>query len=116
MNDLPGKEELFKFLADTGLTPEALEAMRKKVDAAKKDVPAAPKTLVSDDELRAADARQLEAYDRLCRWYTLWSGILRDGLDYHARVQLGVTEVKGGRKSGSSTDDTTDPGAGSASA
>lgn len=101
MPDFDGKSALLEALAAMGLTDAVVADMRERVDAAKKEAPAAPVALVPEAELVAADQKQLEAFSRLQRWYALWAGILRQGLDYHMRVRLGISEVKGGRGSGS---------------
>ena len=96
--DLPGKEELFQLLEDTGLTEVVVLAMPAQVNTAKTEFEAQPPSLVSEEELRKAEQLQPEAFGKLERWYTLWSGILRQGLDYHKRIRLGISEAKGGRK------------------
>ena len=98
MPDLPGKAELLQHLEDTGLTEAVLADMRQKVDAAQLETPAQAPQPVSEEELRAADEAQLAAFDRLELWYTVWAGIFRQKLDYHTRVRLGVSAVKGGHK------------------
>ena len=106
MDGLAGKAALFEALASMGLTDEAVANMRVQVDAARKEAPAAQVSAVPESELRAADDKQLAAFKRLQRWYGLWAGVLRQGLDYHMRVRLGISEVKGGR--GASSSDNTD--------
>lgn len=86
---LQGNAALVKALAGRGLTEAAIADM------------------VPEADLRAADAEQLAAFVRLQKWYALWVGVLRQSLDYHMRIRLGTSEVKGGRKAGSA-----DPGDG----
>lgn len=102
-----GKEALVEALAGMGFTEAAVADMRAKVDAARVDAGAAPAPLVSEADLQAADEKQLAAFVRLQKWYALWAGVLRQSLDYHMRIRLGISEVKGGRKAGSG-----DPGDG----
>ncbi len=102
MENLPGKKALFDALAAMGLTDAVVADMRAKVDAAKLEVAASPAPLVPEAEMRAADRQQQEAFLRLQRWYGLWSGVLRQGLDYHMRIRLGISEARGGRAAGAS--------------
>ena len=99
MPNFAGKGALLEALAAMGLTDSVVADMRARVEAAKNEAPAESVAAVPEAELLAADQKQLEAFTRLQRWYALWAGILRQGLDYHMRVRLGISEVKGGRAS-----------------
>ena len=56
---------------------------------------------VSEDiteEFEAANARQLDVYEKVNFWYIDWADTLRPELDYHARKKLGLLSKKERKK------------------
>jgi hypothetical protein len=91
----PGAFELHTTLHQRGLTPEKIEAMRRRIAAAeahKKPAGGAPK--VSRAEIAKAKKAQLAAFESLKLWYNDWATTFRGALGVQAQIVLGLTTFK----------------------
>jgi hypothetical protein len=93
----PGAAEVVRALERIGLTPGERARARELIDTARKEAAAATPAPIDPAVIVAASRRQLEAFDKLNRWYIHWAGVLRDELPYNDALRLGIIAQKGGR-------------------
>ncbi|MEW5847827.1 MAG: hypothetical protein AB2A00_03395 [Myxococcota bacterium] len=106
-SDKPGAKEAFASLQKKGLTDAEIARIKDQIAKAKELVviPAPP---VDEEEQRKAAAAQLEAFDKLKRWYGDWADTLRQELPHNDLVRLGLRAQKGGRAAAAGKDEDTD--------
>lgn len=108
--DIPGLADFFEDLDAKGLGPAAIDAIRIDLAAFDGTPAEAPEGQVPEAEIAAANAAQVEAYDRLNAWYIGWADHLRPRLPYHGAVRLGILQPKGAspKKAAPLEDDSTE--------
>lgn len=91
----PGAAKAYASLVNKGLDAATVSRMHNLIAQAK-GLQGSLAPAVSEQEQQAAAQEQREAYDELKLWYIDWADTLRDKLDYHAAVRLGLRKVRGG--------------------
>lgn len=92
----PGAAQAHALLVKKGLTPAVVGRVRGLLE----DVRNGPQGIspISREQQEAATRAEREAFDNLMLWYRDWAATLRDSLDYHSLLRLGLRQPPTARK------------------
>jgi len=91
----PGAGDLFKTLAERGLTPKKIESMRGLIAAAEEHkAPGGGAPPVSPEEIAEAKRAQLAAVESMKLWYNDWATTFRGVFGHRAQIALGLTALR----------------------
>ena len=93
-SDIPGAQDAYNGLVKKGLTEEYLQMITDTLNSIKSDLLIPEEDAELAEEVAQANARQLEAFEKLKLWYIDWADTLRSQLGYHDRKRLGLVSVK----------------------
>lgn len=108
-NATPGAKQLHAALAARGFNSVLIADVRARIQQCRLEMPAQPAPLTNEAKLIAVAKKRREAYDWLNEFFIDWGTTLRTEVTYHQAVRLGITEVKGGRRTEPEYPDPSEP-------